>query len=57
MFNFYYILNLNVLGAYLYAKNSEIKQYAIQNTIVAIPKENIGNLICIIYQHTIYVKP
>ena len=57
MFNFYYILNLNVLGAYLYAKNNEIKQYAIQNTIVAIPKENIGNLICIIYQHTIYVKP
>ena len=36
-----YTLNLNVLGAYLYAKNNEIKQYAIQNTIVAIPKENI----------------
>ena len=37
-----YTLNLNVLGAYLYARNSEIKQYAIQNTIVAIPKVNIG---------------
>lgn len=43
-----YIRNLNVLGAYLYAKNSEIKLYAIQNAIVAIPKPNIGIFICII---------
>ena len=46
-------LNLNVFVAYLYAINNDIKLYAMQNTIVAIPNVNIGIFICIIYQLTI----
>ena len=44
----FYALSLKVLGAYLYATIKEIKQYTILKAIIDIPKENVGNLICII---------
>ena len=41
----FYTLNLNVFGAYLYAKIKDIKQYNMQNPIVAIPNDIVGSCI------------